>query len=175
MDTIVLCCLFSKLDLMLLFKTMALLTWNRYRKNFWISCFCKNIMFWIFCKKASNIYIRQELFSRQRIKILIHVYRCSCLTHDELNILHCCFCDSLIIRLHNLRSGDSTTLEVEIYNLWIYSSTLEVENPQPWKWKSTIFEVEVYFTTLEVETPQFWKWRELCYIGYWWLKCFAFI
>lgn len=70
-------------------------------------------MFWIFCKKASNIYIRQEPFSWQRIKILIHVYRCSCLTHDELNILHCCFCDSLIIRLHNLRSGDSTTLEVE--------------------------------------------------------------
>lgn len=57
-------------------------------------------------------------------------------THDKLFILHCFFCDSLIIRklrstlqpwkwrLHNLGSGNlqplkwkSTTLEVEIYNL----------------------------------------------------------
>lgn len=58
-------------------------------------------------------------------------------THDELFILHCCFCNSLIIRLHNfgswdvlynLGSGDSTTLEVEIYNLGSGdSTTLEVE------------------------------------------------
>lgn len=95
-------------------------------------------------------------------------------THDELNILHCCFCDSLIIRLHNLRSGDSTTLEVEIYNLWIYSSTLEVENPQPWKWKSTTFEVEMYSTTLEVERTMLY-WLLMIKVFCFYLNCMSVI